>query len=294
MRYSDYVGNDSTSVFGTWQNSRGTMADTERAVPIYRGWPDRPYKVIGSLRLSNPDQVWDEGDFAAAARRAKRRGGNAIIIRRGSEFGVSKIAGARDDERSIRASSYTSALVIQWLTEKDVKDMENTVEKMISDYQRAAYPNSGLNHTLARLVFAYLVRSGSDLHDLPGFYTQFSDTMKKLRSEDATRIEGTWFYKVLLSSGTAISGEEEHDYLGLATVSLSGDKLALVSREGALEVNFSGVLGDGSLTGQLGIGPYTAKCEGAVTSDKISISFQSRNADGVIRGNMVLQRLLKP
>jgi len=34
----------------------------------------------------------------------------------------------------------------------------------------------------------------------------------------------------------------------------------------------------------------SAKCEGAATAEKISISFQSLTSDGTVRGNVVFQR----
>jgi hypothetical protein len=58
-----------------------------------------------------------------------------------------------------------------------------------------------------------------------------------------------------------------------------------------VELNFSGTLVKGRLSGQLGLGSVSAKCEGAVTSTKISISFQSMTPDGTLSGNVVLQRL---
>jgi hypothetical protein len=287
MQYSEYFGHDSTSVFGTWQTSSGTMAE-QRAVPVYRGWPDRAYKVIGSLRLSNPAQTWDEGDFAAAARRAKHRGGDAIIIRQGSEFGVSKIAGAKN-ERWILSSSYTSALVIRWLSQKEIDDMDGTVEQIIHDHNKFANPDRTMNHELQRLLIAYLYRSGADIHSRD-FSQRFDESVAKIKALNPERIEGNWFYKVVLSSGTAISGDEERDYYGIATFSTNGDSATLVSSEGELEINFNGVLGKGTLNGQLGLGSYAAKTEGAVTPNKISFSFQSRSSDGIVRGNMVLQR----
>jgi hypothetical protein len=86
------------------------MAEQGHALPIYRSWPSEPYQVIGAVRLENPNQTWDEGDLGQAARKAKQHRADAIIVRRGSEFGVSKIVGANDDP-SIATSGYTSAIV---------------------------------------------------------------------------------------------------------------------------------------------------------------------------------------
>jgi hypothetical protein len=79
--------------------------------------------------------------------------------------------------------------------------------------------------------------------------------------------------------------------LGLATISAYGENLTIVSTSGQIELNFNGTLVKGRLNGQLGMGSVSAKCEGVVTADKISVSFQSLTSDGALSGNVVLQRL---
>ena len=99
------------------------------AVPIYRGWPEKYYRVVGSIRFETPNKSWgyDDGILKAAASEAKRHGGDAIDNREGAEFGVSKIAGAKNDPL-VLASSQTTALVIKWLTEVEIQDMHLRLE----------------------------------------------------------------------------------------------------------------------------------------------------------------------
>ena len=81
LRYSQFRGTQA------WTTTSGTMVE-QRAIPVYRGWPDKPYIVIGSIRFEDPNVQWNDGDTDRAAHLGKTKGGDAIIMRVGSEFGV--------------------------------------------------------------------------------------------------------------------------------------------------------------------------------------------------------------
>lgn len=49
-------------------------------VPLYRGWPEKPYDVLGFVRFRNPNVDWNRGDMKMAARLAKESGGDAMIL----------------------------------------------------------------------------------------------------------------------------------------------------------------------------------------------------------------------
>lgn len=57
------------------------MAENSYSIPVYRGWPERPYAVLGSLRFEDAHKAWDEGIFRMAASEAKSKGGDAVRIR---------------------------------------------------------------------------------------------------------------------------------------------------------------------------------------------------------------------
>ncbi len=50
------------------------------AVPVYRGWPEKPYDVIGLVQFNQPGIDWNKGDEKQAAELARRAGGDAIIL----------------------------------------------------------------------------------------------------------------------------------------------------------------------------------------------------------------------
>src|SRR6266567_3648942 len=311
MRYSDYTGHDASSYLGTWPVGPGTMAEPAHgrglftsglAVPVYRGWPERQYLVLGSLRFDEPRKDWgyDEGILKDAASEAKGHGADAIIIRQGAEFGISQIAGARSNPFSVLSTFQTTALAIRWLTQREIEERRRLVDdysKRFAAEQAAKRktefkdnPKIGANRTVAELVFTYLFVTDHDPKSTD-LWDRFAETMTRLVAKTSENPAGVWIFKATASLSTIMSGGEGKNYLGLATVSADGESLTIVSSSGQIELNFNGTLIKGGLSGQLGFGSISAKCEGAITAEKISISFQSLTADGTLSGNVVLQRL---
>ena len=264
------------------------MADTSYAVPVYRGWPERHYRILGSLSFPDPNARWNEDFFGAAAKRAKQLNADAIVVRQGAEFGVSKIAEAKNDPLVISRSQQTTALVIRWLTPQEIKDRGLLVDELLKRFA-ANEPGVAANREVAVLVTIFLSQQGYDLKTAE-ILDRCDETLRKLVSRGPASPAGDWIYKATVSL-TTLSGGDERNYLGLASVSVDGENLAIVSSAGGLEINFTGTLSKGRLSGQIGVGGFSAKCEGAATPEKMSISFQSLTSDGTVRGNVVLQRL---
>ncbi len=295
FRYSEYTGKDSGSFWGTWPIGSGSMAETSYAIPVYRGWPEKPYQVLGSLSFPDADKRWDQdqGIVNAAVKEAKKRKADAIIIRQGAEFGVSKIAGAKNDPMVLWSNYQTTALAVRWLTAQEIKDRQLLLDEFLKRFS-ANDPTVAPNRTVAELVITYLLVSGYDLKSKE-LSDRFAETMTKLVTRTPGNLAGDWIFRATVSSSTLLSGGDERNSIGTATVSVEGDNVAIVSNAGVVEMNFSGTFSKGRLSGQLGIGSVSAKCEGAATAEKISINFQSLTPDGTLRGNVVLQRqLVKP
>jgi hypothetical protein len=96
-------------------------------------------------------------------------------------------------------------------------------------------------------------------------------------------------FKTMLTE-RRMAGSNDDSFTGVASVKASGANLVIVSTEGLGEFSFSGVLDQGRLIGQLGLGGYSAKAEGVALDDKISVTFQTTTASGTVQGNVVLQR----
>ena len=74
MRFSKYEGPVTTWPTGS------AFTDKVFEVPVYRGWPEKPYDVLGYVEFTNPNIDWNQGDMKQAARTAKETGGDAIIL----------------------------------------------------------------------------------------------------------------------------------------------------------------------------------------------------------------------
>jgi len=121
---------------------------------------------------------------------------------------------------------------------------------------------------------------------------RFSQIVRRISAAShENNISGEWLYKGTFSRSSIVSSDEGEGMLGMATVKLEGENVAIVSSEGNAEINFNGTYTQGRLEGQLGIAGFNTKCEGAALPDKISLSFQSLTSDGIVHGTVVFQRL---
>lgn len=291
IRYSVYTGKDSNSYFGPWPTASGTMVETRYAVPVYRGWPERPYQVLGSVSIADPNKNWmqDEGIISAAAHEAKRHGANAIVIRSGAELGVFSIA-ELTDKAMVGYSYQTTALAIRWLTPEEIAERQRITNDSINrlHFIKQLYRPSE-NRDIAELVITFLLRSGIDLKS-PDLSTKVNEIMNKLTSETPNNLNGEWVFKATVSTSSDFDDDIRTE-IGIAKVSCDGQSVNIVSSEGTDEMNFTGTLSKGGLSGQIGVSQISAKCAGVAMDDKISINFQS----GTLHGNVALQRLiLKP
>ncbi len=57
-----------------------SISDAVFAVPVFRGWPERQYDVLGYVQFNKPNVDWNQGDMKQAAAMAKENGGDAIIM----------------------------------------------------------------------------------------------------------------------------------------------------------------------------------------------------------------------
>jgi hypothetical protein len=290
MRYSQYMGKGGVAPRGIWPVGSGTMAETSFRIPVYRGWPEKPYKVLGSIRFEDPRKYWDNGVISMAASMGKNQGGDAIVIRQGSEFGVGKYTGFSNPSRAVFQFAETTALVVRWLTPEEIRHEEALNKEFMRKFN-ARFPNLNPNMDVRETALRFLLQiDAGDFSDesLP----KFAELLRRVSLDHGASLSGEWLFKGSVSvSGLSFSDEES--ILGIATVKVEGESIAVVSSKGIWEMSFSGTVNRGRLSGTLGIAGLTAKCEGAALDDKMSLSFQSLTPDGTMRGNLVFQRSIK-
>lgn len=106
MVFSKYEGQSRS-----WPTGNA-FTDGDFAVPVYRGWPEKPYDVIGTVKFDHAGIDWNRGDLEVAARTAKQAGGDAVIlVPRGAD--PSPTATNTREQLGIPAGE-TAGVVIRW------------------------------------------------------------------------------------------------------------------------------------------------------------------------------------
>ena len=266
------------------------MAERSYAVPVYRGWPERPYRVIGSLRFDDAYKFWDEGILQGAASHAKSKGGDAMIIRSGSEFGVGLTTGAANDPEVLKTSQ-TTALVIKWKSAIEVEQERAATEHFFKEFT-TKHPDLGVKKDLVALAADYVVSLGIAL-DSPSASQKLGEVLTEVTAEKSKN-SATWLFRGSVRSSGLTTSMSDVVY-GLATVTSKGDNVTIVSTPGSkVELSFSGSSNDGRLSGQLGFSGgstiISAKAEGVVVEEKISLTGNAQTAEGTFQGSFSFSR----
>lgn len=285
MRYSQYTGRQ------TWTTGNGTMADKGYAIPVYRGWPDKPYKVIGSIQFSNPNDYWDDGDTARAARLGKGKKGDAIIMRYGAESGVGAIAGAAADAHLL-SMNQVSVLVIRWKSQAELDEERTALQQFEAEFS-GKHPDLNLRRDLVVVGADVIGMTGLTL-ETPAGRSRLDEILLQVLQPAKNDKSSNWLFKGTLRSSALTSSFTEAAY-GVATLTQTGDSVTLVSAPGsATDINFSGTAKDGHLTGQLGVTSgntiFSGKAEGVLVPEKLSLNGQAQTADGLVQSSFTFTR----
>lgn len=279
-RFSKFTGTQ------TWPVVPGAMADHAYAVPVYQGWPERPYRVVGSIRFSNPNTEWKNGDTAHAARKGKRSGGDAIIMRYGGEFGVEAITGAAADPKVVSSPHEVTVLVIKWRTEQEL-EAERRARQEFHDKFQTKYQETQVSSEAVALGADYIESLGLKLASDAGT-RKLEEVLLQLSSSSKNEKGSKWLFRGTLKSSGLTSSFSSVVY-GVASLSVTGENVTIVSEESTAEVNFSGSAKDGRLEGRLGVssGPtiFSGKADGVLIAQKISLTGQGQTADGLVQGS---------
>jgi hypothetical protein len=283
LRYSQFSGN-----FPNITTS-GTMVE-QRAIPVYRGWPDKPYIVIGSIRFQDPNAQWNDGDTARAAHLGKTKGGDAIIMRVGSEFGVGLTTGAANDP-SVFRNGQVSALVIKWKPESEIAAEQAAINKCWQRFE-TEHPELTVSKGTVALVVEYVSWLGIGIKSDSG-EQKAQQILDEILIQSKDDKSSKWLLKGTVRSSSLTSSWTDVIY-GIALINQKDENITIVSSSERIDVNFSGTMKDGQVRGQLGVSAggtiASAKAEGVMMNDKISITSQGQTADGTFQGSFTFSR----
>lgn len=281
MRFSQYSGSKRL-----WPVSQDSMAETSFSRPVYRSWPDKPYEIIGSLRFENPRKDWDDGVINSAVSAAKRRGGDAIIIRHGSEFGVGGTVGFAEDA-TVWSQNQTTALVIKWKS-KDVLKAEAAAVGAFKENFRTKHPELSKNVSLFDSATDYLQWMGLKL-DSAAASDKLREVLNEIQNSTEGELSGKWLYRCNFKKSHLTSSQSDLLF-GIGLVTLKDNVLTVVSTSGSAEINFSGTYEKGRVMGRMGISGISVNCDGVASKEKISLSGQGQTADGTFQASLTFLR----
>jgi len=279
--YSEFSG------YREWPIMPDSMADTACVIPVYRTWPHKAYEVLGSLKYDNQNDRWEQGDIKQVAKEAKKRKGEAIILRRGGEESVYGIAGVKTVDY-VRVNFQPTALVIRFLSKEEIARRDAAHKRVFRDYI-AKHPTAGFSEETSIMAFKFLLQSGHK-YESPDLPEKFGEIMGRIAQMEPGSLTGEWLFKSVLKTSNITTSNEKSDY-GTATVQSDGTNVVVVSIAGGIEMNFSGACTGARFSGQVGIAGYSAKAEGIALDTKISLTYQTVTASGTAQGSIVLQRI---
>lgn len=106
MQYAKFNGEQKPWPTGS------SFTDAVFDVPVYRGLPERPYEILGSVQFNQRGIDWNQGDIKQATALARKAGGDAILLMpRGAD--PSPTASSIRQQLGITGSE-TVAVVVKW------------------------------------------------------------------------------------------------------------------------------------------------------------------------------------
>ncbi len=106
MRFAKYNGEQKAWPTGS------AFSDQVVELPVYRGWPEKPYEVLGYIEFDKADIEWNDGDIKQAATMAKELGGEAVLVIRKGEAPSQNLTSLRNDIGM--DGSRTAVVVLRW------------------------------------------------------------------------------------------------------------------------------------------------------------------------------------
>jgi hypothetical protein len=86
MRFAKYEGQQKAWPVGS------AFSDQVAAVPVFHGWPERQYDLLGYIEFTSPNITWNKGDIEQAAKMAKDMGADAMFMVPKGETSSAKLA----------------------------------------------------------------------------------------------------------------------------------------------------------------------------------------------------------
>lgn len=273
-----------------WPTTKGAIPDSAYVVPVYRGWPERPYRVIGSIPFEKNKSDWSDKDTAQAALTAKRKSGDGLIISSTLEMGLEAVKAMAVDTQVFPQPKMT-VLVIKWKSQNEVNAEQKTWEGFQTGF-KAAHPDRPETDELLKMSVEYSAYLGLNL-DSSASWAKLEEDLNKVVGTSDNAVSNHWLFRGTFHV-TADTGSFSETIYGIATMSQTGDSVSITSVSGKADIRFNGLTQDGRLSGAMEIsaGPVTckAKAEGSLVPNKVSLDTRGETANELVRGSFTFLR----
>ncbi len=274
----------------TWPTTRGAMSDSTHAVPLYRSWPDRPYRVIDRFQFTQNIGDWKDADTTRAAQIAKAKGGDAMILRFAGEFEPGAKASSAADPRAF-SSDGVNILVIQWKSQSELALEKKALEQFRARYL-ARHPGVELSNELLEMGAEYCAYLGLN-PVTPAASAQLEADLEELLGASTNVAASKWLFRATLHVNTLATSYTETIY-GIATLTHTGENVAITSHSTKPGIQFSGFDHVGRVNGQMDVAAASAICpstaQGVLLPRKLSLDSQGQIANEVVRGSFTFLR----
>jgi hypothetical protein len=268
----------------TWPTTKGAMPDTTYVVPVYRSWPDRPYRVSGSIELGKSKNDWRDADTAHAALISKGKGADAMIIESADELGWGSIPGTVR-KAQVAPAMEMMALAIKWKSQSEVNGERKAWEALRTRFN-TAHPGHELNDDLLEMSIECGATQGLNL-DAPAGLKKLENILNAVTETSTNAASSLWLFRGTFHV-TALTNSFTKTIYGLATVARTGGDVHLISNLKGADIRFDGSVTDGRLSGVMDISAGAvackAKAEGSLVPNRISMDSRGETENQMVRG----------
>lgn len=281
--YSAYSGNQ------VWLVSKGATVETSHAIPVYYGWPERPYRVIGCIHSDEVYASWNTRDTSQAARLARNKGGDAMILRCNAE--TDSVAPPSSAPGRV-PFEHIHALVIKWKSQSEVEEASHRLDGLRA-YLRRSFPTLRIESKpeLWALGLEYVAWLGLDINSQQGA-AKLEELLTNFIPTANNSTLNQWLFKATISVRFCGPLPIEETAYGIAALTQTGEKISIVARPGKVNLNFDGHLAGTNVRGGMKFvsrsHTFTRELDGSMFPGKIQLP--ATNLSQTVRSGFVFVR----
>ncbi len=275
-----------------WPIKKGAASEQIDGLPVYQGFPERPYDVVGTIRLANSHRSWGKGDTDEVIRLAKSNGAEGLVVSTGESFSAMY---SPEADPHLFSAAERGAVAIKWKPANLVADASHRLDGF-RYYIRRSYPRLDLDSKmdLWQMGIEYIGWLGLDIDSDQGT-ARLENTFSSIAAVDPGSGKSTWLFKGTIRASGSPASPSERFFFGKATLTQAGENITLVSNPSEPAIlQFAGQLKDKKLEGKVtlsaGAASYDGNISGSFSASKITLEGQADANKEIAAFNLILLR----